>query len=219
MKALAMIRTTLEAYVHGGRGMRQLSARTGRMRKERKMTLGPVQLFVLGLPNENLKGRIAQELDKASQSGMIRVLDALAIQKEQDGTVVSVGASDLTTDQRAEMGAIIGGLLGYGAAGDEGVKPGAEMGAVAFSENDFGLSADDIKNIAKDIPAGTTGVLVLIEHRWAVPLKEALQSTGGMVLAQGIVRAETLIAMGSRLAAADMAATQTDTSQSQQQMH
>jgi uncharacterized membrane protein len=183
------------------------------------MNLGPVQLFVLGLPNENLKGRIAQELEKASQSGTIRILDALAIQKEQDGTVVSLGASDLTTDQRAEMGAVIGGLLGYGAAGDAGVEPGAEMGAVAFSENDFGLSADDIKNIAKDIPTGTTGVLLLIEHRWAIPLKEALQSTGGMVLAQGIVRAETLIAMGSRLAAADMAATQTDTSQSQQQMH
>jgi len=181
-------------------------------------TLGPVQLFVCGLPNENLKGRIAQELEKASQSGTIRILDALAIQKEQDGTVVSLGASDLTTDQRAEMGAVIGGLLGYGAAGDEGVEPGAEMGAVAFSEHDFGLSADDIKNIAKDIPEGTTGVLVLIEHRWAVPLKEALQSTGGMVLAQGMVRPETLIAMGSRLAAADMAATQTDTSQSQQ-MH
>src|SRR5689334_6758839 len=115
--------------------MRQSSARTSRVRKERKMTtLGPVQLFVCGLPNEKLKGRIAQELEKASQSGTIRILDALAIQKEQDGTVVSLGASDLTTDQRAEMGAVIGGLLGYGAAGDEGVEPGAEMGAVAFSE-------------------------------------------------------------------------------------
>jgi uncharacterized membrane protein len=182
------------------------------------MTLGPVQLIVLGLPNENLQGRIAQELAAASDSGTIRVLDALAIQKEQDGTVVSLGASDLTTDQRAELGAIIGGLLGYGAAGDEGVEAGAEMGAVAFADHDFGLSGDDIKAIAKDIPPGTTGVLILIEHRWAIPLKEAMQSTGGVVLAQGMVRPETLIAMGSRLAAVDMAATQTDTSQSQQ-MH
>src|SRR6478672_6122642 len=126
------------------------------------MTLGPVQLVVIGLPNENLKGKIAQELFAASDAGAIRVLDALAIQKQQDGAVVSLGASDLSTDQRAEMGAIIGGLLGYGAAGDEGVDPGAEMGAVAFAEHDFGLSADDIKNIAKDIPEGTTGVLVLI---------------------------------------------------------
>ena len=182
------------------------------------MTLGPVQLFVLGLPNENMKGQIAQELANASDSGTIRVLDALAIQKEADGSVVSLGASDLTTDQRAELGAIIGGLLGYGAAGDEGVEPGAEMGAVAFSENDFGLTADDIKSIAKDIPEGTTGALIMVEHVWAIPLKEALQSTGGVVLAQGMVRPETLISAGARLGAADMAATQIDTSQSQQ-MH
>ena len=61
------------------------------------MTLGPVQLVVIGLPNENLRGRIAQELIAASDAGTIRVLDALAIQKQQDGAVVSLGASDLST--------------------------------------------------------------------------------------------------------------------------
>jgi len=185
------------------------------------MTLGPVQLVVVGLPNENLRGRIAQELIAASDSGAIRVLDALAIQKQQDGAVVSLGASDLSTDQRAEMGAIIGGLMGYGADGEEGAEIGAEAGAEAFADHDFGLSGDDIKGIARDMPAGTTGVMVLFEHRWAIPLKEAVLDAGGVVVAQGMVQPETLIGVGlrARLAADDMAATQTDTSQSSQQMH
>ncbi|HEV8191478.1 MAG TPA: hypothetical protein VGP82_08325 [Ktedonobacterales bacterium] len=181
------------------------------------MVLGPVQLVVVGLPNENLQGRIARELHAASEAGSIRVLDALAIQKQQDGTIVSLGASDLTPDQRIEYGAIVGGLMGYGAAGEEGLEAGAEMGAAAFADQNFGFSKDDIQAVAQDIPAGTTGVLVLFEHRWAIPLKEAVQDAGGIVLAQGMVRPETLIGLGAQLAAADVAASQT--SQGEQQLH
>ena len=63
--------------------------------------------------------------------------------------------------------------------------------------------------------------MVLFEHRWAIPLKEAVVDAGGVVVAQGMVQPETLIGIGmrERLAADDMAATQTDTSQSSQQMH
>lgn len=187
--------------------------------RERNMTLGPIHLVVMGLPNENLTGRIAKELQAASEAGSIRVLDALAIQKQQDGTVVSLGASDLTPDQRIAYGAIVGGLLGYGAAGEEGAEVGAEMGAAAFADRNFGMSRNDIQAIAQDIPAGTTGVLVLFEHRWAIPLKEAMQDAGGMVLAQGIVRPEALIGLGAVLAEADVAASQVDPSQSAQQLH
>ena len=188
--------------------------------QETGVLLGPVQFFLIGLPNDNLRGQIRQELSNASKAGTIRVLDGLAIQKRQDGTVVSLGASDLSPDQRADFGAIVGALLGYGAAGEEGAEAGAEMGAVAFADRNFGLSDDDIRSIARDIPEGTTGVMLLIEHRWAMGLKEAVQSTGGAVLAQGMVRPEALIGLGATLAASDMPAPQVDTTQStQQQVH
>jgi uncharacterized membrane protein len=183
------------------------------------MILGPVQLVLIGLPNEKLKGRIARELYAASEAGNIRVLDALAIQKQDDGTVVSLGASDLTPDQRAAYGALIGGLIGYGAAGEEGAEAGAEMGAAAFADRNFGFSKEDIQATARGMPAGTTGVMVMFEHRWAIPLKEAVQDAGGVVLAQGMVQPETLIGLGAELAAADIAASQIDSSQSEQQLH
>ena len=81
--------------------------------------LGPVQLVVIGLPNENLKGQIAKQLHAASESGAIRVLDALAIQKRKDGTIVSLGASDLSPDERYGFGGIVGGLMGFGATGTD----------------------------------------------------------------------------------------------------
>ena len=141
-------------------------------------TIGPVHLVVVGLENENLKGQIAQALQDASSKGVIRVLDAL-----------------------------VGALLGLGMTGsDEGAQLGAKMGASAFAERNFGLSQQDIQAIAHDIPPDRTLLLVLFEHRWAIPLKEAIMSANGQVFAQGIVRPETLIAVGSELGAAIAAA-------------
>jgi len=181
------------------------------------MTLGPVHLVVIGLQNDKLKGEIARELRRASESGAIRVLDALAIQKTNDDAIISLGASDLTPEQREEYGGIIGGLMGFGATGtEEGLEAGVEMGVEAFATRNFGFSTEDIHNIAADMPRGTTGVLVLFEHRWAVPLKEAVENAGGIVLAQGIVRPEDLMAFGARLAAASAAADRISTQQSEQ---
>jgi uncharacterized membrane protein len=176
-------------------------------------TIGPVQFIVIGLDNENLKGQIARELHAASEKGYIRILDALAVQKRQDGTIVSLGASDLTPDQRLQYGAIVGGLMGLGATGtEEGAVAGAEIGAESFAEHDFGLSDDDIRRIGEDIPAGKTALFVLFEHRWAVRLKETLQKSGGFVIAQGMISPETLIMLGADIAAAASAADQYESS-------
>jgi uncharacterized membrane protein len=166
-------------------------------------TIGPVHLVVVGLHNENLKGQIAQALQDASAKGVIRVLDALAVQKTADGQIKSLGATDLTPEQREVYGALVGALLGLGMTdSEEGAQLGAQMGASAFAERNFGLSQQDIQAIAQDIPPDRTLLLVLFEHRWAIPLKEAIMSADGEVFAQGIVRPETLIAVGAELGAA-----------------
>ncbi len=167
------------------------------------MTLGPVQILAIGLDNDKQRGDVARELWAASDKGTIRVIDLLAIRKEQDGSIISLGATDLSPDQRMEYGAVIGGLMGFGAAGEEGAEVGAVAGAEAFSERTFGLSDDDIHDLADDIPPGKTAVMMLVEHLWAVPLKEAIQRTGGVVLGQGMVQPESLILAGAALAAAD----------------
>lgn len=188
---------------------------TNEMEEAVMTTIGPVHLVVVGLDSSELKGQIARELHRASESGAIRVLDALAIQRTAAGDVVSMSGSDLTPDQRMAYGAIVGGLLGFGATGtDEGTTEGAELGALAFADKNFGLSAADIKAIANDLPPGMTGLMVLFEHRWAVPLKEAIQNAGGVMLAQGIVRPEDLVAFGAVLATNSAAADQYIASQS-----
>ncbi|WIG59959.1 MAG: hypothetical protein OJF49_002707 [Ktedonobacterales bacterium] len=164
------------------------------------MTLGPVQFVMIGLDNDKQRGQVAAELRNVSDEGIIRVLDALAIRREPDGTVISLGASDLSEDERMAYGAVVGGLLGMSAGGEEGAELGAEMGAEAFADQNFGLSDTDIQDIARDIPAGKTVLMVLFEHHWAVALKDALMSAGGVVLAQGLVQPESLAAYSEVLA-------------------
>jgi uncharacterized membrane protein len=178
-------------------------------KKDPNVMVGPVQFVVIGLQNEQMKGQVARELHRASKKGDIRVLDALAIQKTKDGAIRTLATSDLTPDQRRDYGSLIGALMGYGATGTgEGAQVGAMVGAATFADRTFGLSRSDIRSIGQDIPPGTTGLLVLFEHRWALRLKAALVSAGGVVVAQGMVQPEALIEFGAALAAAETAADQ-----------
>jgi uncharacterized membrane protein len=178
--------------------------------------------MLIELESDKLQGQVAHELRRASESGSIRVLDALAIQKTKEGGVVSLGATDLSPDQRIRYGAVIGGLMGFGATGtEEGMEVGAELGIETFATRNFGLSGADIHALAAGLPPNTTALMVLFEHRWAIPVKEAVVQAHGLVLAQGMVRPEDLIALGENLVIASAAADQLEAgpASEQQQAH
>ena len=66
----------------------------------------------------------------------------------------------------------------------------------------FGLDSDDMDEIADRIPRGTSAAFILLEHLWAIGLKESLRNTNGAVIASGWLTPATLIAMGEESAAA-----------------
>jgi len=157
---------------------------------------------MIQLDNAELKGEIANELVQASKKKIIRILDALAVRKEDNGSFTVLKETDLTSEQHQELGAVIGTFIGLGAGGVEGADEGARRGASKFAENTFGLSDQDIRSIAERVPPGKTLVAVLFEHRWALGLKRAADRANGVVLAEGIVRPEALVAAGAAMASA-----------------
>ena len=184
------------------------------------MAIGPVQFIVIGLQNENMRGDIERELRAASDAGFITILDALAVQKRQDGTLASLGESDLTPAERRQYGSVVGALMGLGATGTTaGAQAGSDLGAEAFAKQTFGLTDTEIRGLADDLAPGTTAVMVMFEHRWASRLKDALVRAGGVVLAQGMVQPETLVAFGERFADASSVTDQRDAQQGGQQLH
>src|SRR3954467_2555922 len=56
-------------------------------RERRGMSIGPVQLIVLGFPEPNFHGEIIAELERLRETDTVRVIDALAVHKDADGEV------------------------------------------------------------------------------------------------------------------------------------
>ncbi len=160
--------------------------------------LGPVQMLVLGFAEPNFTGAIAAELDRLRQLDFIRIVDALVVEKDDAGDIAALQVSDLAPDEATEMGAVIGALIGYAEGGDdEAVIEGAVAGAAAMEDGHL-IPDEEVWYVADAIPAGSAAAIILIEHLWAVPLRDAIVSAAGMALADRWIHASDLVDLAQR---------------------
>jgi uncharacterized membrane protein len=160
------------------------------------MAIGPVQLLVLGFQDPDFQGEVLAELDRLKESDIARVIDAIVVYKDAEGDVAILKRSDLSDEDAAEFGATVGALVGLGAAGEEGAEAGAEVGAAAMSEGAEVFSEEEAWDVVDDIPPNTAAALVLLEHRWAIPLRESITRAGGFRIADGFIHPLDLVAVG-----------------------
>jgi uncharacterized membrane protein len=160
------------------------------------MAIGPVQLLVLGFQDPDFQGEVLAELDRLKESDIARVIDAIAVYKDAEGDVAILKRSDLSDEEAAEFGATIGALVGLGAAGEEGAEAGAEVGAAAMSEGADVFSEEQAWDVVDDIPPNTAAALVLLEHRWAIPLRDSIMRAGGFRISDGFIHPLDLVAVG-----------------------
>ena len=160
------------------------------------MAIGPVQLIVLGFSHPNFHGEVIAELERLRQSDTIRVIDALAVYKDADGEVEVEHLSNLTTEEAVELGSKVAALVGLGIAGEEGMEAGAVAGAEAAAEGIQVFSDEEAWDVLGEIPNDSAAALLLIEHHWAVPLRDAIARAGGFRLADGFISPFDLIEIG-----------------------
>ena len=164
------------------------------------MTYGPMQLIVLGFGRAALPLDFVNQLRRLREDGIVRLVDAVFVSKDEHGELNELRATDISHEEAILMGTLTGALFGYGAAGDDGAERGAEIGMLAAEEGEFGLTSDDIDEIADLIPRGSATAFLLLEHLWATGLKEAVRNSDGQVIAQGWITPATLVAMGEEAA-------------------
>ena len=160
------------------------------------MAIGPVQLIVLGFSHPTLHGEIIAELERLRQSDTIRVIDALAVYKDAQGEIEVEHLSNLTTEEAVELGSKVAALVGLGIAGEEGMEAGAVAGADAAAEGVQVFSDEDAWDVLAEIPNDSAAALLLIEHHWAVPLRDAIARADGFRLADGFISPFDLIGIG-----------------------
>ena len=160
------------------------------------MAIGPVQLIVLGFEHPQFHGEIIAELERLRESDTVRVIDALAVYKDAAGEVEVEHLSNLSEDEAIELGSKVGALIGLGIEGEEGIEVGAQAGAEAVADGVHVFSDEDAWDVLEDIPNDSAAALLLLEHHWAVPLRDAIARAGGFRLSDGFISPLDLVEIG-----------------------
>jgi uncharacterized membrane protein len=159
------------------------------------LTIGPVQMLVVGFEGDHFTGEIREELARLKENEIIRLIDLLFVKKNDEGEIEVIQQSDLDQEEAEEFGAVVGALIGFGAGGEEEVERGAIAGAAELEDGHV-FDDEAVWYLSDAVPEGTAAAVALIEHRWAIPLRDKIAKAGGVTLADEWIHAADLMAIG-----------------------
>jgi hypothetical protein len=139
------------------------------------MTLGPLDVVALAFPGNQFKGEILPELNAIRASGVVRIIDLLFLQKDEQGHLTITEVSDLKGEEAQRYRHFVGDPSGL-------------------------LTQEDIALVANDVPLNSSAALLLLEHAWAVGLRDAIRRAGGSVVMLGRVDPQVVALVDEELA-------------------
>ena len=152
---------------------------------------------MLGFSHPEFHGEIVAELEQLRESDTVRVIDALAVHKDASGEIEVAHLSNLSDEEAIELGSKVGALVGLGIEGEEGMEAGALAGAEAAAEHGVhAFSDEDAWDVLEEIPNDLAAALLLLEHHWAVPLRDAIVRAGGFRISDGFISPLDLVEIG-----------------------
>jgi hypothetical protein len=134
-----------------------------------------MQYLVIGFEGNRFTGEILPELRSLRERGIIRVVDLLFLQKDQQGNVTPRELSDFSADEAKPYGPVAGDLLGL-------------------------FTDEDVTVIASDLPVNSSVAIVLFENLWATKLRDLIVKANGVLFQQGLISSDALEALGEELA-------------------
>ena len=154
----------------------------------------PLQVIALSFSRDaGSENRILAEVDRLRGRGVLRLLDMVFVAKSQDGII-----ERLTIGDDEDFGSLLA-LMVPVANGDRPAVPTSAGGSAAFDRADARALADSLE-------PGTALAFLLVEHNWAAPLFDAIAETGGTLIGEGFLTAETGLVVGAEVAAMEEAA-------------
>ncbi len=132
------------------------------------MTLGPIEMVVLGFPGSRFTGEIRPRVEELVERNVVRVVDALLITKDGEGTTTFLELDEPTDD------------------------PDARALAQFMSDQLDLLSDEDVAFVADSLDPGSSALVLVFEHVWMKPVREAIVNSGGVLIADIHVPAEVV---------------------------
>jgi hypothetical protein len=121
------------------------------------MALGPVEVLVFSFPGSQFNGSIIPELERLTSSGTITVIDGVFVTRDEAGDVAFVEFEELGENHDA---ARLAGVL---------------------DQIESLISDEDIEELAADLAPGDSEAIIVFEHTWAKPFRDAILDSGGIL--------------------------------------
>lgn len=133
------------------------------------MTLGPVEVVVLGFPGSRFSGEIQPRIRDLVDRNIVNIVDALLVMKDEQG--------DVTFFELAEM--------------EEGDAELQALHACVSQELDL-ISGEDAEVFAEELAPGSSALALAFEHTWMRPVRDAVVNSGGVMIADLQVPAQVV---------------------------
>lgn len=125
------------------------------------MSVGPIEVIVVEFPGNRFNGQIIPELRRLVDAGTIRIVDGLLISRAEDEEIIILEIDQVT--------------------GDPDLTALAEL----FDTIDALVSDEDIEALSESLGPNSSAAILVFEHTWAIPFRDAVVDSGG-VLANAI---------------------------------
>lgn len=122
------------------------------------MTLGPVEILTLVFPGNRFTGQIIPELSKVVENETITVIDGLFV------TVGADGKTDYFEFDELDGNSDVSRLTSV------------------ISRVDGLISDDDVLSLTESLEPNSSAAILVFEHTWAKPLRDAIVDAGGILL-------------------------------------
>ena len=129
--------------------------------------LGPVELLFVQFPGNQFTGEIAPALADLVESGTIRIIDLVFVAKDADGNSVGFELEDVGDESKAFFDPLVEDLEDL-------------------------ISDEDVEDLSEALEPNSSAAIMLFEHRWAIPFRDALANSGGELVARLPIPAEAL---------------------------
>jgi hypothetical protein len=132
-------------------------------------------VLVIGFPGSQFNGEIIPALTDLVERNVISVVDGLLVQRADDGTVTVVEFEEAGASSEI-----------------------AALSALVQEARDL-VSEEDVDELVASLEPGSSAAVLVFEHTWAVPLRDAIVGSGGVLLSDihipGLVVEEVLAAV------------------------
>ena len=121
------------------------------------MALGPIEVLVVSFPGNQFTGGIIPELERLVGNDTISIIDGLLVRKDADGEVTFIEFEEL------------------------GGNADAERLAGVMDQLESLISDEDVQELAASLEPDSSEAILVFEHTWAKPLRDAIVSSGGVL--------------------------------------